>query len=99
MEERTRYTRIKAALADARKTNKELADFVGVHPTTVSDWCTHKKNPSWEHLFRIAEFLQINVRLLLLPTYWDERSIAAEDEPVFKKPRKKKAAPKKKGRK
>jgi len=55
MEEKTKYTRIKAALADAGKTNKELADFVGVHPTTVSDWCTHKKNPSWDNLFKIAE--------------------------------------------
>jgi putative transcriptional regulator len=99
MEEITKYNRIKAALADAGKTNRQLADFMGVHPTTVSDWCTNKNQPRFPELFQIAEFLQINVRLLLLPTYWDERSIAAEDEPVFKKPRKKKAVAKKKSRK
>jgi len=86
MEEKTKYTRIKAALADAGKTNKELADFVGVHPTTVSDWCTHKKNPSWDNLFKIAECLRMNVRFLLLPTYWDSRPEMNEDEPVFVKP-------------
>lgn len=102
MEEITKYNRIKAALAEAGKTNRQLADFMDVHTTTVSDWCTNKNQPRLPELFRIAEFLQINVRLLILPTYWNSQmNIAAEDELVFKKPvpRKKKVSSKKKSRK
>jgi putative transcriptional regulator len=103
MEEITKYNRIKAALAEAGKTNRELADFMGVHTTTVSDWCTNKNQPYVQDFYRIAEFLQINVRLLFLPTYWNTRpnGHASEDEPVFKKPAhsKKKAKSKKKSRK
>jgi transcriptional regulator with XRE-family HTH domain len=67
----TKYNRIKAELAEAGRKNQELAAYLGVHPTTVSDWCTNKNQPSIQDLYRISEFLQIDVRRLLFATNWD----------------------------
>lgn len=61
------YNRLKAVLADLGKSNKELAGGIGVFPTTVSTWCTNVKQPSWEKLYAIADFLKIDVRELLVP--------------------------------
>ena len=37
--------RLKAALADAGKTNKWLAEQLGKDPVTVSKWCTNTTQP------------------------------------------------------
>src|SRR6476661_8709784 len=62
-----KYNRIKVELTEAGKLNAELAVFLGVHPSTVSDWCTNTNQPSIKDLYRIADFLQIDVRTLLVP--------------------------------
>ena len=62
-----KYNRIKVELTEAGKLNSELAAFLGVHDSTVSDWCTNTNQPSIKDLYRIAEFLQIDVRTLLVP--------------------------------
>lgn len=61
------YNRLKAVLADVGKTNKELAKGIGVGANTVSSWTTNAKQPSWEKLYAIADFLRIDVRELLVP--------------------------------
>jgi len=61
------YNRLKGVLADLGKTNKELAEGIGVLPNTVSTWCTNVKQPSWEKLYAIADYLKIDVRELLVP--------------------------------
>jgi transcriptional regulator with XRE-family HTH domain len=58
--------RIKAALAEEGKTNKELADQLGVAEPTVSRWCTNTQQPSLEMLFKIAKVLKRDVRDLLV---------------------------------
>ncbi len=63
----TRIYSLKAVLADMGKTNKELAEGIGVLPNMVSAWCTNVKQPSWERLYAIADFLKIDVRELLVP--------------------------------
>jgi len=63
-----KYNRIKAALAEKGKKNIDLATYLNVSPTTVSDWCTNKNQPSVQDLFRIAEFLKIDIRELLIST-------------------------------
>ena len=63
----THYNRLKAVLADLDKTNKELAEGIGVLPNTVSTWCTNAKQPSWEKLYAIADYLKIDVRELMVP--------------------------------
>lgn len=76
-----KYNRIKAELAEAGRKNSELAEYMGMHVTTISDWCTNKNQPSIQDLYKIAKFLRINVRMLLVPSNLDhELSLAAEDE-------------------
>jgi putative transcriptional regulator len=79
-----KYNRIKAELAEAGKQNADLANYMEVHPSTVSDWCTNTNQPSVQDLFKISEFLKINVRDLLVETTWENELItqAAEKEPA-----------------
>jgi transcriptional regulator with XRE-family HTH domain len=89
MADTTKYNRIKVELAEAGRRNQELAEFLGVHITTVSDWCTNKNQPSIQDLYKIAEFLRIDVRRLLFATNWGaEITKAAEEQSVFKKAKK-----------
>jgi putative transcriptional regulator len=60
--------RIKAVLADKGKTNKDLMDFLDKSQATVSRWCTNDTQPSVETLYDIAEFLDVDIRELLVPT-------------------------------
>lgn len=52
---------IKAVLADRMKTNKWLADELGVAPTTVSKWCTNDSQPTLETLIKIAKALECEI--------------------------------------
>jgi transcriptional regulator with XRE-family HTH domain len=61
------YNRLKGVLGDLAKTNKELAEGIGVLPNTVSTWCTNVKQPSWDKLYAIADYLEIDIRELLVP--------------------------------
>ena len=65
MEEKV-FNRIKAVLAENRKTNNWLAEAVGVNRITVSKWCTNKMQPTIETLFEIAEALDVEARELLV---------------------------------
>ena len=62
------YNRIKALLAEERKTNMWLAEKLGMSPNTVSKWCTNQMQPTVETLFRIARALDVDVRDLLIST-------------------------------
>lgn len=57
--------RIKAALADKKKTNKWLAEQLGVAPPTVSKWCTNDCQPPMETFMQIAKLLEVQVDDLL----------------------------------
>ena len=108
-----KYNRIKVELTEAGKLNSELAAFLGVHASTVSDWCTNTNQPSIKDLYRIAEFLQTDVRNLLVPNiarpsvYGIETGnvlpmIAAEPEATYqtkRKPAKATGKPKAKSKK
>jgi transcriptional regulator with XRE-family HTH domain len=62
------YNRIKVVLAEKSLTNKKLAQALGITVQTVSRWCTNEMQPSIETLYRIAAYLDIDVRELLIPT-------------------------------
>lgn len=62
------YNRIKAVLAEQRKTNNWLADQLDMNRTTVFKWCRNEMQLRVEILFQIAKVLDINVRELLVPT-------------------------------
>jgi len=57
--------RIKAVLADKRRTNKWLAEQLGKDPVTVSRWCSNANQPDLETLQKIAEVLEVDIRELL----------------------------------
>jgi putative transcriptional regulator len=61
------YNRIKAVLAEKGVSNKTLAEEMGVSEDTVSSWCVQRRQPSWENLYAIADYLKIDVRELLVP--------------------------------
>lgn len=104
-----KYNRIKAALAEAGRQSSELAAHMGVHITTVSDWCTNTNQPSIKDLYAIADYLKMNVRLLLVPNIVAEPSYMLNELPgnyyvvpppaTPEKKKTAKAAPAKRGKK
>lgn len=58
--------RIKAALADAGRTSKWLAEQLGKDPVTISKWCTNTTQPDLQTLFKISSLLRVDVRDLLV---------------------------------
>jgi transcriptional regulator with XRE-family HTH domain len=53
--------RIKAALADKKRTNKWLAEQLGKDPATVSKWCTNSCQPTLETLIKISKLLDVEL--------------------------------------
>lgn len=63
--EANNINRIKVVLADKMKTNKWLAEQLGVAPTTVSKWCTNGSQPPLETLVKIAKLLECEIQDLV----------------------------------
>ena len=59
---------LKLVLVKHKKTNKWLAEQLGVNQTTVSKWCTNTIQPDLKMLAEIAEILNVNIRELLVNT-------------------------------
>ena len=57
--------RLKVVLAEKKRTNKWLAEQLGVTPSTVSKWCTNVCQPSLGTLLRISENLGVKAQDLL----------------------------------
>lgn len=57
--------RIKVVLVERHRTNKWLAEQLGVTPSTVSKWCTNDAQPSLETLMKLAILLDVKVDDLL----------------------------------
>lgn len=60
--------RIKAVLADKRKTCKWLAQEIGMSENTVSRWTSNRMQPSISQLGKVASALDVDIRELLRPT-------------------------------
>ena len=60
--------RIKAVLADPRRTNKWLVEQLDKDQATVSKWCTNTAQPGLETLMKIAECLDVDMRELIVKT-------------------------------
>ena len=52
---------LKLVLVNKKKTNKWLAEQLGVNQTTVSKWCTNTIQPDLMTLKKIAELLDVSV--------------------------------------
>ena len=60
MEENKDLNRIKVIKKKKKRTNKWLAEQLGVNPATVSKWCTNSSQPSLDMLGKIAEALKVD---------------------------------------
>ena len=56
---------LKIVLAKKKRTNKWLAEQIGVNKTTVSKWCTNTTQPDLQTLKRITELLEVNIQDLI----------------------------------
>ena len=61
--------RIKVVLIEKKRTNKWLAEQLGVNPTTVSKWCTNSSQPDLGNLLRIADLLEVDIKELFVREY------------------------------
>jgi len=57
--------RLKVVLAEKKRTNKWLAEYLGKDPATVSKWCTNTTQSGFETLLEIAKVLEVDVKELL----------------------------------
>lgn len=64
-DEVTYENRIKAVLADKKKTNKWLAEQLGKDPATISKWCTNVCQPPMETYIKIAKLLAVDLNELV----------------------------------
>jgi len=60
--------RLKVVLAEKNRTNRWLADQLGVNEGTVSHWATNNKQPSVVTFYNIAQVLKVDIRDLFEPT-------------------------------
>lgn len=60
IEKNNDLNRIKVMLAEKKRTNKWLAEQLGVNPATVSKWCTNASQPSLDMLSKIADALNVD---------------------------------------
>ena len=63
-----RINRTKALFAETERSGKWLAEQLDKVPATVSKWCTNTSQPDLYTLTRVAELLDVDIRLLLYPT-------------------------------
>ena len=66
MEEKRDINRLKVVLAEKKRTNKWLAEQLGKDQATVSKWCTNASQPSLEMLLKIAETLEVAIKINFL---------------------------------
>lgn len=64
----TKINKLKLVLVEKEKTNKWLAQELGMNETTISRWCTNVIQPPLEKLVKIAEALDVDVKDLLNST-------------------------------
>lgn len=53
--------RIKVVLVEKKRTNKWLAEQLGVNPSTVSKWCTNSSQPDLNNLLKISDLLGVDI--------------------------------------
>ena len=61
--------RIKVVLVEKKRTNKWLAEQMGVKPSTVSKWCTNSSQPDVASLLKIADLLEVYIKELIVREY------------------------------
>lgn len=57
--------RIFATLKSKNRDQKELADYLGIKPQTITDWKSGKNKSYKKYIIQIAAFLDVSVNYLL----------------------------------
>ena len=57
--------RLKVVLAEKKRTNKWLAEQIGVDQAKVSKWCNNSAQRNLENLMEVAKCLEVDVKELL----------------------------------
>lgn len=57
--------RLKVVLAEKGVKNKWLAENLGMDESTVSQWCTNRRQPSLETLLKVSHLLSVDIRELI----------------------------------
>lgn len=60
--------RLKAVLAEQRRTGKWLAEVMGKNQATISRWCSNRSQPPMDTMHKIASLLEIDVKELIVST-------------------------------
>ena len=66
--EKVNLNRLRIVLAEKNKTNRWLADQLGVTEGTVSKWATNTHQPSLETLYQISLLFKIDIHELIEST-------------------------------
>ena len=61
MEANPKYNKIADVLKQDGRTQRWLADRLGVSANAMNNWCQQKSQPSLERLFDMAKILKVNV--------------------------------------
>ena len=61
--------RIKLVLVEKKRTNKWLAEQLGVDPSTVSKWYTNTSQPDLACILKIADLLEVDLKELFVREY------------------------------
>ena len=76
--------RIRVVLAEKQKTNRWLAEKMGVTDVTVSRWKTNKIQPSMPQFVEIARLLQVDIKDLLEVGFDAEKKIVSDIDVMAK---------------
>ena len=68
MEQNKELNRLKVVLVEKKRTAKWLAQELGKDAATISKWNSNTSQPSLETLRKIADQLEVDVRVLLIPS-------------------------------
>lgn len=60
---------IKVVLVEKKRTNKWLAEQLGVNPSTISKWCTNSSQLDLNSLLKIAGLLEVDIKELIIREY------------------------------
>jgi transcriptional regulator with XRE-family HTH domain len=68
MSEKIKINRLKVVLAEKEISQKDFAKKMSVDPNTISRICNNEQQPTLKTLRKMALALDIDIRLLLIPT-------------------------------
>lgn len=72
-----KINRLAEVLKEKDVYNREIAKLLNKSEQTVSRWANNHRQPSLDDLYKIAEFLRVNIRELLYASEWSNSKVPA----------------------